>query len=73
MHDRYHANAGDALDAGSLLAGHRPRTVAAGLAALGLVAGLVAFAVRVQRVGAARRRRGPVDRQTLELLAELGA
>ena len=72
VHDRQHGNEPDALDAGSMLAGHRPRTIAVGLAALGLVAALVAFGVRIQRIGAARRRRGPVDRQTLELLAELG-
>jgi hypothetical protein len=72
VHDRAHGNAPDALDAGSLLAGHRPRTIAWGLGALALVAAAVALGVRIQRVGAARRRRGPVDRQTLELLAELG-
>lgn len=72
VHDRYHGNAPDALDAGGLLAGHRPRTLAVGLGALALVALAVAFGLRVRRVTAARRRRGPVDRQTLELLAELG-
>lgn len=71
VHDRYHGNAPDALDAASLLAGHRPATVAGLLVGLGLVAAGIALGVRIQRVTAARRRRGPVDRQTLELLAEL--
>lgn len=71
VHDRAHGNAPDPLDAGSLLAGHRPATVLGLMGALGLVALALALGLRIRRVGAARRRRGPVDRQTLELLAEL--
>lgn len=71
VHDRFHGNAPDALDAASLLAGHRPATISILLVAVALVAAGIALGLRIQRVTAARRRRGPVDRQTLELLAEL--
>lgn len=64
-------NAGpDALGAADALAGHNPGAILGVLVAGCLAAAGVAFGVRLRRIGG-RRRRGPVDRQTLEILAEL--
>lgn len=71
VHDRFHANAPDALGAGPLLSGHRPTAIALALAVVGVLGVALAFGLRIRRVTAARRRRGPVDRATLEILAEL--
>lgn len=68
--DARHIGGPDAFGATSTLAGHRPGAILALLVVGTLVAAAFVFAVRVQRVGG-RRRRGPVDRQTLEILAEL--
>jgi hypothetical protein len=68
--DAGHVARDDPLGSTALLAGERPTTVALGLLAAGLVAAAVAWRVRLRRVGS-KRRRGAVDRQTLEILAEL--
>jgi len=68
--DAGHVARDDPLGSTGLLAGERPATVALGLLAAGLVAAAVAWRVRLRRVGS-KRRRGAVDRQTLEILAEL--
>lgn len=69
--DGAHASRDDPLGTTSMLAGQRPVTVAAGLALAAAVAAAVAWQVRVRRARPARRR-GPVDKETLEILAELG-
>lgn len=60
----------DAFGVRDTLAGENTFAVAAALAVAAVAATAIALRVRVRRI-TTRRRRGPVDRQTLELLAEL--
>jgi hypothetical protein len=69
--DGAHAARDDPVGTTALLAGERPVAVGLGLLAAALVAAAVAWRVRVRR-GRPARRRSPLDRETLEILAELG-
>jgi hypothetical protein len=68
--DGAHAARDDPAGTTAVLAGQRPATVAIGLLAAAGVAAAVAWQVRLRRVRSALRR-GPVDKETLEILAEL--
>lgn len=69
--DGAHAARDDPIGTTALLAGQRPLTLAIGLLLAALVAAAVAWQVRIRR-GRPGRRRAPVDKETLEILAELG-
>lgn len=69
--DGAHSARDDPVGTTALLAGQRPVTVALALLLATLVAAAVAWQVRLRR-HAPRRRRRPLDRETLEILAELG-
>lgn len=68
--DGAHSARDDPVGTTAVLAGQRPVTVALGLLAAAAVAAAVAWQVRLRRVRTAPRR-GPVDKETLEILAEL--